>query len=132
MIVIDTSVWIEYLKAREPYFTEISQLLEETRIVAAGCVFGELLQGSKNNRERQIILRFWENLPKGDETDLFIRAGLESGKGRWLDKGVGIIDAAIVVLARSLGARIWTLDEKLGSLLKSDERFLNHHRTVGS
>jgi len=64
MIILDTSVWIEYFKNNPDFFPKISNLLEINEIYAVECVFGELLQGVKNKKEKEIIQKFWENLPK--------------------------------------------------------------------
>ncbi len=70
MILIDSSVWIDFLKCRPFIFPIVQTLLERQSIVATGCVFGELLQGAKNSRERDIIFEYWDNLPKRDEDGL--------------------------------------------------------------
>ena len=123
MILIDTSVWIEFLKARSPYCDGASELLEESRVLALSCIFGELLQGAKNKRERAIIQDLWTYLPKTDERHLFVRAGLESGIKKWTDKGIGLIDSAIITSARQANAQIWTLDKKIQSILKPAEGY---------
>ncbi|MCL1813286.1 MAG: hypothetical protein FWG29_07175 [Treponema sp.] len=64
MIILDTSIWIEYLKNNQMYFPRISKLLESKEILAVECVFGELLQGVKNKSEKEIILNFWTHMPK--------------------------------------------------------------------
>jgi len=52
MIIPDTSVWIEFLKGNEPYFSQLKELLERNEVMGVECIFGELLQGAKNSRER--------------------------------------------------------------------------------
>ena len=66
---------------------------------AAG-VFAELLQGSKNNKERQIIIEYWDNLLKINEKNLWIEAGLSSSFNKWLDNGVGLIDPFLKTITR--------------------------------
>ena len=128
MILIDTSIWIEFLRARSPYYDEVSALLEENRVLALSCIFGELLQGAKNKRERTIIQDLRTYLPKIDERHLFVNAGLESGIKKWTDKGVGLIDSAIITCARQTNAKIWTLDKKIQALLKHNELYsFVHH-----
>ena len=124
MVILDTSVWIDFFRARRPCFDHVSELLERNEVVALSPVFGELLQGAKTNRERTIIMDFWVNLPKVAEPELFIRAGTESGRRKWLDKGVGLIDAVIVTAARETSSFVWTQDKKLSGLLKREERFV--------
>jgi hypothetical protein len=86
-------------------------------------IFGELLQGAKSNSERSIIIEFWNNLPKISETNLFIHAGSESSRQKWLDKGVGLIDSVIIIASQETSSFIWTLDTKLSRLLKKEELY---------
>jgi predicted nucleic acid-binding protein len=123
MVIVDTSVWAEFLKGREDFYNRLSILLEENRVYALECVFAELLQGALNKRERQIIYSYWENLPKPGHENIFIRAGLESGKYKWFAKGVGLIDGVIVVAARETASTIWTLDKKLKRLCAKSELY---------
>ena len=44
-------------------------------------------------------------------------AGLHSGKQKLFAKGFGLIDVFILTAAKSSGARVWTLDKKMASLL---------------
>jgi len=76
MIILDTSVWIEHLKNNQNYFPKICKLLESGEILAVECVFGELLQGVKNKKEEEIILKYWEHLPKKKYRDIIIKAGI--------------------------------------------------------
>jgi len=123
MILVDTSVWVEFLK-HHPFYSPILQtLLERQAVVAAECVFGELLQGVKNSREQTVIVEYWENLPKKDEQGLWVEAGILSADHQWYSKGVGLIDAFLICLARTHTLKIWTLDKKLASVVKQDEIF---------
>ena len=113
MILVDTSVWIEFLKKREPFHSQMKQYLERNEILAIECIFGELLQGAKNKREREIIDAYWRHLPKTDEQGLWIEAGRYSGEAGLPSKGVGLIDAVLLVASRRTGTQLWTLDKKL-------------------
>jgi predicted nucleic acid-binding protein len=44
MILVDTSVWIEFFRGNEPYFTKLKELIESSDVLAHEVVFGELLQ----------------------------------------------------------------------------------------
>ncbi|GHV05631.1 twitching motility protein PilT [Campylobacterota bacterium] len=116
MIVLDTSVWIEYLRSNESYFARVSKLLEMGEVLAIDCVFGELLQGAKSKREQTIIKSYYAYLPKSDRCD-FVEAGLYANENRLIDKGVGLIDTAILLTAIKHNAQLWTLDKKLLSVL---------------
>jgi predicted nucleic acid-binding protein len=93
MIILDTSIWIEHLKNNKLYFPKIVKLLENREILAIECVFGELLQGTKNTLEKEIILNFWTHLPKEHYENIIIQAGEYSAQNKLLDHGVGLIDA---------------------------------------
>ncbi|GHT99516.1 hypothetical protein FACS1894142_7170 [Spirochaetia bacterium] len=113
MIILDTSVWIEFLKNNQVYFNSISQMLTRMDIMAVEVVFGELLQGVKNKREETIIFDYWEHLPKiDDNTDIIISAGKYSHENKLIDNGVGLIDSIILMHGIKTDSKIWTLDTK--------------------
>lgn len=118
MIIADTSVWIEYLRGRNPDISDPFKVyLKKRKIVAVSAVFGELLQGVKNRREREIIEGFWAHLPHVDEKEHFIKAGLISNKLKLTSHGVGLIDAYILSVALAEDLPIWTLDKKLNRVI---------------
>ena len=124
MVILDTSIWIEFLKTNTPYFESVDKLLDRNEVIGLSFIFGELLQGVKNQRERQMITDFWNALPKIDETGLFIRAGIESGIHKWIDKGIGLIDSAIVIASIETNSFIWTIDKKISSVLSKEQRYI--------
>ncbi|MHC4270174.1 MAG: hypothetical protein ACYSTS_17150 [Planctomycetota bacterium] len=81
------------------------------------------MQGALNIRERNIIYEYWLNLPKPEVENLLIKAGIESGKNKWISKGIGLIDSVIILSARETLSKIWTLDKKLKIILKKEEIF---------
>ncbi|NLV66152.1 MAG: PIN domain-containing protein [Spirochaetes bacterium] len=123
MIILDTSVWIEFLKNSPEYYSKVKYLLGNQQVLAVECIFGELLQGAKNKREVEIISLYWESLPKVKTENGWIQAGIYSSVNKLTSKGVGIIDSYIITAARNNNARIWSLDKKLNSLLKKEEIF---------
>lgn len=117
MVLADTCVWIDFLKGKEPVFSHMVSLLENGEVLGCELVFAELLQGAKTKRERADLLEYQINLPGNSIDGAMMEAGLESGKNKWKDRGVGIIDAAIYLYAKKNKALIWTIDKKLISLL---------------
>lgn len=111
------------VKCRHPFFKKISTLLEENQVYALECIFAELMQGALNNRERDIIYEYWLNLPKPEAENIFLKAGIESGKNKWISKGIGLIDSVVILAARESFSKIWTLDKKLKNMLKKEEMF---------
>jgi len=123
MILLDTSIWIEYLKNNQNFFPKIRKLLENSEILAVECVFGELLQGVKNKIERDIILKFWEHLPKEHYENAIIEAGEYSAKNKLLDHGVGLIDAIILIHGIKSNSKIWTLDSKFLKIIPEETKY---------
>jgi predicted nucleic acid-binding protein len=110
MVILDTSIWIEHLKNNPNYFPKISKLLESMEVLAVECVFGELLQGIKNNREKEIVINFWRHLPKEHYENIIIEAGEYSAKNKLFDHGVGLIDSIILMHGIKSNSKIWTMD----------------------
>lgn len=123
MIILDTSIWIEFLKGNPLYYSHAKELLENQNVLIIDCIFAELLQGAKDKRERDIILLYWNNLPKVDVYDLYIKAGVYSSEHKLISKGIGLIDSVIVVSCQHYKAKIWTLDKKLQSIFKREELY---------
>src|SRR5258706_11469442 len=120
MIVVDTSVWIDFFRGTHQQLNDnLELLIENNEIIALSCVFGELLQGVKNENEEKTILDFWHNLSKIDETNLFIEAGRSSNKYKQLNKGVGLIDSYILTAVLKNNLPLWTCDKKLNEAYSS-------------
>ena len=113
MVILDTSIWIEFLKGNPLYFTKIRKLLEIKEILAVECIFGELLQGVRNKNEKEVIKKYWTHLPKERHENIIIQAGEYSSENKLLSKGVGLIDAIIIMHGIMSNSKIWTLDKKL-------------------
>lgn len=114
MILADTSIWIAFLRKSDPDLADIlKQYLKRNEIYTVSAIFGELLQGVKNNREKEIVNLLWESLPKVNEDELFIKAGNISNKYKLHSKGVGLIDCYLLAACSNNNLGLWTLDKKL-------------------
>lgn len=123
MILVDTSIWIEFFKTREPVFSELKDLIESGKILTHALIFAELFQGCKNKAEINLIMNYWENLQDIESNSGIIEAGIFSYEKKLISKGVGLIDAVIVSEARRRNAKVWSLDKKLLSLLSRSEYY---------
>lgn len=123
-IIADTSIWIEFLKFNKEYYFPFKKKLENLEVFAVECVFGELLQGIKSKNEQQIILKYWNSLPKLNEAGILIKAGVYSSDNNLVNKGIGLIDSILIVLARENRLKIWTKDKKLSNFLNEELIFL--------
>jgi predicted nucleic acid-binding protein len=124
MIILDTSIWIEYLRNNQIYFPKISKLLENREILAVECIFGELLQGVKKSSEKEIIIDYWKYLPKVNYENIIIHAGEYSCENNLLDHGVGLIDVIILIHGLKSNSKIWTLDKKFLKIIPEGFRYL--------
>jgi len=124
MIILDTSVWIEHLRNNQIFFPKISKLLESREILAVECIFGELLQGVKNEYEKETIINFWTYLPKEYYENIIIQAGEYSAKNKLLDHGVGLIDAIILMYGIKSNSKIWTLDNKFLRIIPEELKYI--------
>ena len=125
MIILDTSIWIEYLKRNPDYKAVIDTLLREEKILAFDFVFGELMQGAKEH-EKEKIIGLWEILPKVDISEIGFYAGKYSMENKLRDKGIGLIDCSIIYATIQLESKLWTLDKKILSVLDDKHLYKFH------
>lgn len=108
MILVDTSVWIDYLRTGDE---GLVALLNAGRILAHPFVTGELACG--NLRQRTEILNLLKGLPQApvaskEEVLFFIENKAFNGRG------IGFIDAYLLAsTVISDRSRIWTRDKHL-------------------
>jgi predicted nucleic acid-binding protein len=113
VIIADTSIWVEFLRNREPVHARLKELLERGSVLGQECIFGELLSGARSARETGLLESYWKSVPRIDETGIWLEAGRLSASRGLHARGVGLVDAAILALANRTGAEIWTLDRRL-------------------
>lgn len=110
MILVDTSVWVDHLRAGDPV---LADLLEAGQVLVHPLVIGELALGNLRNRET--ILGALRDLPhaataSGDEVLRFIDNESLAGLG------IGYVDVHLLASARLTGdTRLWTRDKRLDS-----------------
>ncbi len=113
MIIADSSIWIEALRAKNNYLDALEELALEHNLLILEPLLAELVQGAKSKAEIDDILCFWDALPHINEGHIWVEAGINSFNYKWKNKGVGIIDAFVITVAWKYNYKIWTLDKKL-------------------
>ena len=121
-LIVDSSVWFEYFKGNEPYFTEVQKYLNTLSIKIIDPVIGEILQGAMNKSEFKFIKTNIQYVPKVEIKDLFEQAGEYSFENKLISKGIGLIDACLIITAIQTDSILWTLDKKILKYL--DEKYL--------
>ena len=122
MILIDTSVWIEFFKQKEEFVQEIQAMLRSQMVVTLEPVFSELLYGVRNSRERKIIEAYWKILPRIEITaNSMIQAALFANSKDYHKLGIGLMDA--IIIRSALGGKhlLWTLDERINRNLAKNQ-----------
>ncbi len=62
-IIVDTSVWIEYLKNRLALAENLDRLLLAGKVFTVGPVIAELLQGARAEKDYQMLKNSIDGLP---------------------------------------------------------------------
>ena len=107
MILADTSVWVDHLRAGN---RRLADLLSSGEVCCHPMIAGELACG--NMRQRKEIIALLHALPTLDRvTDDEILFFIE--KHRLYGKGLGLIDMHLLSSCLLAGARLWTLDKRL-------------------
>lgn len=113
MILVDSSVWIDHLRAADPVLTA---RLEAAEICCHPFVVGELALGSLKARTQ--VLDLLQQLPaspqaSSDEVLYLI------DHHRLYSRGIGWVDAHLLASTLLAGdARLWTRDQRLDACAK--------------
>ncbi len=108
MILVDTSIWVDHLRATDE---TLKGLLDAGMVLAHPFVIGELALG--NLGQRQTVLTALSDLPQAivatDQEALhFINRHTLHGRG------IGYIDIHLLAAVRlTAGATLWTRDKRL-------------------
>jgi len=108
VILVDTSVWVDHLRAGEP---ALVHLLNHGLVLAHPWVTGELALGHLS--QRQDILGLLTGLPSAEiATDAEVLGLIEAEQLYGL--GIGYVDAQLLAATRlTADARLWTADKRL-------------------
>lgn len=121
-ILVDSSVWFEYFKGNDPYFNEVQMYLNTLSIKIIDPIIGEILQGALNQKELDFIKTHIQYVSKIEITNLFEKAGVYSFENKLISKGIGLVDACLIVAAIESNSLLWTLDKKITNFL--DQKYL--------
>jgi predicted nucleic acid-binding protein len=108
LILVDTSIWIDHLRADN---AALKRLLDVGRVLMHPFVIGELALGRM--RQREMILTALSDLPRAElatDTEVLGFVDREALSGR----GIGYVDVHLLASARlTAGATIWTKHTRL-------------------
>lgn len=114
MILADTSVWVDHLRANDE---GLSALLETGGVVCHPFVVAEIALGSL--RDRATVLGLLDGLPAPPvATPGEVRALIEAR--RLHGRGIGFVDASLLASCLLVpGTGLWTRDRRLGAAAAS-------------
>jgi predicted nucleic acid-binding protein len=108
MILVDTSVWVDHLRAGNK---QLERLLNARQVLIHPFVIGEVALGLI--KQRDIVIDALYQLPR-------VQAAVDSEVLGFIDRqnlfgrGVGYIDVHLLAATRlTAGATLWTIDRKL-------------------
>lgn len=110
MILIDTSVWIDFLRDRDP---TLKDLLERQQVLMHSMVKGELALGYLKDRAE--ILSFLGDLPRiNTSLDNVVMDFIETHN--IMGKGIGWVDAHLLTAVYQDSIKLWTRDKRLNAI----------------
>lgn len=113
MILVDSSIWVDHLRSRDPILVSY---LEGGLVTTHPFVIGEIALGSL--RQRNKVLSALRDLPMvqqatEDEVQIFIE------QQPLYSLGIGYVDAHLLAATRlALGTRLWTRDKRLNEVAR--------------
>jgi predicted nucleic acid-binding protein len=107
MVLVDTSVWVTHLREGND---EFSKLLNDGAVFCHPFIVGELACG--NLKDRAAILALLQLLPMSIAADHGEVLSFIESRGL-MGKGIGYVDAHLLLSALLSDAPLWTLDKKL-------------------
>jgi predicted nucleic acid-binding protein len=111
--LVDTSVWIEHLRSAD---LRLATLLRENQVLTHSAIIGELACGRLPKRRE--MLEAMSLLPSVREaTAAEVLRYVDTA--RWYGRGIGWVDAQLLVSARLSDAQVWTLDRRMDRLARA-------------
>ena len=119
MILLDTSVWIDFFRQDPSVAKEVKLLLRVKSVLSFEPVFSELLVGARNETEEKVILSFWEVLPRVQfSSGSLLEAARYAGKRNLIQWGIGLMDAVIIKAVLDGNHLLWTGDKRILNFLE--------------
>lgn len=119
-VLIDTSVWIDYFKAKNgQLYEKVDEVLTYSGVYVPKVVIAELIQGAKSDKEISVVESFIEAFNIIDQAeDTWLKAGKLSFAMKRKGVSINLVDCYIAVLAAEHNCAIFSLDEHFRSIRK--------------
>ena len=112
MVVVDSNIWINYLRSPgSPTGTALQSLLNENRVLMTGPVLEEVLQGAQGEAEFAVLQPRLESIPYVEPSQrTWAAAGSLSMKLRGSGQITPLTDLLIAAVALEGDHELFTLD----------------------
>ncbi len=112
IVIVDTSVWIEYLERLNPLIRDdLVELLRRGEVATGGLVVAELRRGARSPSQVRTILDAMEPLMYFEvDQATWLRAGEISAEGTARGYELKVGDCLLAALALREGCSVFTLD----------------------
>lgn len=117
MILVDTSVLVEYLRTANPV---IRQVLQDQPAVISGIIRAEILHGARSDADYRRLITMLDGFPRADlDITDWDDVGRHLASLRRVGLTVPFQDAAIATLAIRDGLDLWAYDAHFPLIQKS-------------
>ena len=128
MILPDTSIWVEYLRAQPSAQSqsksaapadELEPLIKQQQTVTCGPVVAELLAGARGQQRDELAAQLgaqpWIDLKRGD----WLTIGHTAAKLQERGQTVPLVDVQIAMCAVRAEAELWTRDRDFERIVEA-------------
>lgn len=112
LVLVDTSIWVEFFLGKNEAVRGVTPLMEADRIAICGAVLQEVLQGARDARAFETLktrLALWHH--EAEQLEDFIRAAEMYARLRWRGLTVPPSDCLIAALAQRCDMMIYAHDK---------------------
>lgn len=116
-VIVDTSVFIDFLKGTEKAAKEVTKLFQTNRVVLTGIIIAELMQGIRKVSEEDRLAELLTGVNLLEiSTSLWIKTGRLSSSLRRRGINLPLTDAAIAILALEYDLTLFTFDKHFAQI----------------
>lgn len=111
-VIADTCIWVEFFRTKSEISNRLRDLISNNLVAGVGIIIAELLQGTKTNKEREIIIDIFNTLEYVEITkDIWIESGTLARKLRSEGKTIPLSDITIACCAMKHQYQIFSIDK---------------------
>ncbi len=110
IVLADSSIWIDYLRGRDPIASQLATLLDEGSVVLCGPVLAELLAGTPADMRSELRLALGALPALEIDGPMWHEAGERAFDLRRRGGTVPLLDIVIALAAVRAEADLWTRD----------------------